>query len=1682
MDGDSSDGEGLMLVPAALRSGQTTPSRTSCHSATFEYDGDASHFQPHPPPAPPTVIVAMRRRTIARNPPLVVDGAARQALWMQIRAGARAPAAVCPAYRHAQLVLNPPTNPLPCLPSGMAAVLQSIDTASPLASAESAAQTANNTAVCTPVAAEARSADSAPASGEQTRVDPKQRLRSDTGDDPWGSPTHHVARKRAQSRGQAASLADTKQWPASAKTTDCPELVPGAADVHLHSIKMSTSDACVVGALEDRQLQKRATDEADELDACVGQETDLTRHPTLVFDRSPIIRTSTLMSAAALTSRTASTLDDTDADTFNDLVDVVDGVGLPDGPSCIPIPASLVPDAAGSSSSVHSTATTIGSGGPEKRPTTDDPQNRNSLFPSVVKQQSRCLSVLLQHGPHGGIRRIGPLLITKERGGAAITYLNPAFIDMMDVQPVDTETGAFLKKANIRRRSFSILPHDANGDLLSVISSAVNEPGRPAAGKRGTPAQGNGGPGMWWPLNDDNCSDEVIYDVHIASGDGADCDSAAGSARTTEHTGSFGALGGSNPKPTSASGASRKGSVSSQLRMMVRTESSGSVSSGFVRPSTSHATLGGTTPQAPLLARTTSDTSDGGYAGRQASSSNMQMLSPNHHLAEVTMSTESGTITRSIKCISLRLLVNRLASPEGNVDSDLMTDFLNSYRFFAHPLDVMRLIIIRYLNCFACGTGEDDTEGSEADDSEKCLTINGWRSKSCRSDSASVVGKDTGSDTRQQLPPISSKTLPPLVRSGGAIVQLRVMNIIKYWIKFHPHDFRLHHRLTRLLLLFLSHIQKQPGRAEFVNTIRQKLSSGRLLAVETPAFVAPSAVPQTAPPTVMASQATSVRSSETCPPALESTRSAIDLQTTSGESVASQKSAEAPLRAARPATAGALTSSMSSGNLKSSQHSSSSSARQLPGAGNGLVTTAAVSASRSQHVKKGSASYFRSLFHHRSSKNSSSSNNSNHSAAGGSDTEEFGGYNCPSVRIAQRSGGSAAGYSELSPISDTNERSGTIPNGNMYASDFGSVVMEALAKSGIPTPQTPVGRTLLNYSIANRNPYRINLVGIDPATFAEQLTLLEHELFARISATEFSLKGRVGDLETIFQTMQGMASDSRGGGNGGSSNPVPNLTAMTSWFNQSTYWAVLSVLSEPTTAARALVIKQLIHIAFHCLARRNYYGAFELAIALDNSAVRRLHDTWQLLPPLMKDIVAQILQVLQSRMNFRTYRESIKAAIVGVSGPDEEMFNVVAEQIKSLRSKDMISVPHSSAARASAGSSGGAPVGSGLGNLGAFFGGSDEGKQHSRKKSSAHASTSSTTDTVPQLSEQDCACITYAIRIRAASFAFSDPSAGPAPGGSSHSSAPATSKGTRGSGAHAASGNNRGHSSSGAGHSSGGAAGTTASECGESRGRRARSTSNSGNGSAGGKGGPGFKQGRALTNGTPLPLVPFIAVHMTDLLHADQANSTYSEEHQKMRSRNPTGPEGPASDGQASRFGPGMDPQLRRQVRCDSAAISNVNQAQPLLNMQKFRLITAMFRELHTAQRGKYPYAADMMLQQQIHSAVRNIKAQTNDIYEVVEDVAMEDPVLVRPSTAYASATGRSRTGSNASRQTGESDTPVSFGYPLYQIAALQKSQDGASLLDASMEWDCMDIKDNQELEQRLYMLSKWIEPMSATR
>ncbi|KAJ2367168.1 hypothetical protein H4S01_002309, partial [Coemansia sp. RSA 2610] len=152
---------------------------------------------------------------------------------------------------------------------------------------ESATQTANNTAVCTPVAASARNSDAADISGDFTKVADSRQHSANLAAHQRAmhdSPTHYVMRKQALSGG-----GQQKPWPepalgaeAAAAAASGAHLQGGSAD---HNANMYTN-----GSVCDRQLH------SDELcpeamgDACAGHESDLTRHPTLVFDQSPFFR------------------------------------------------------------------------------------------------------------------------------------------------------------------------------------------------------------------------------------------------------------------------------------------------------------------------------------------------------------------------------------------------------------------------------------------------------------------------------------------------------------------------------------------------------------------------------------------------------------------------------------------------------------------------------------------------------------------------------------------------------------------------------------------------------------------------------------------------------------------------------------------------------------------------------------------------------------------------------------------------------------------------------------------------------------------------------------------------------------------------------------------------------------------------------------------------------------------------------------------------------------------------------------------------------------------------------------------------------------------------------------------------------------------------------------------------
>ncbi|KAJ1966756.1 hypothetical protein IWQ62_002269 [Dispira parvispora] len=164
---------------------------------------------------------------------------------------------------------------------------------------------------------------------------------------------------------------------------------------------------------------------------------------------------------------------------------------------------------------------------------------------------------------------------------------------------------------------------------------------------------------------------------------------------------------------------------------------------------------------------------------------------------------KQGRPRRTLKAASLRALVYRLASP---VESDMvfMNDFLRGFRFVAHPLDVLRLLVVRYFHCVygALLTPE--------------RTKVRWSMNANGTPSHPTTPSATDSGVHRASPSSDHQR---------AIIQIRVLNVLKRWYDMYPDDFTKFPELSHLLLLFLVHIRHDTRRVNFVKAMVSKLRS-----------------------------------------------------------------------------------------------------------------------------------------------------------------------------------------------------------------------------------------------------------------------------------------------------------------------------------------------------------------------------------------------------------------------------------------------------------------------------------------------------------------------------------------------------------------------------------------------------------------------------------------------------------------------------------------------------------------------------------------------------------------------------------------------------------------------------------------------------------------------------------------
>lgn len=149
------------------------------------------------------------------------------------------------------------------------------------------------------------------------------------------------------------------------------------------------------------------------------------------------------------------------------------------------------------------------------------------------------------------------------------------------------------------------------------------------------------------------------------------------------------------------------------------------------------------------------------------------------------------------------------------------------------------------------------------------------------------------------------------------------------------------------------------------------------------------------------------------------------------------------------------------------------------------------------------------------------------------------------------------------------------------------------------------------------------LLKLRPIDIAKQLTLLEKELFCKITTS---------DLMMAAWKKKDKAQG------------APNVVKIIEWFNKIAAWAQTVVVVTENLRDRIGVLSRLIQIAEHCIELHNYSTGMELVSGLRCSSVSRLTRTWKGLGRKEMAAWEVMSEIFDAQGNFSTYRRLIHLA------------------------------------------------------------------------------------------------------------------------------------------------------------------------------------------------------------------------------------------------------------------------------------------------------------------------------------------------------------------------------------------------------------------------------------------------------
>ena len=158
--------------------------------------------------------------------------------------------------------------------------------------------------------------------------------------------------------------------------------------------------------------------------------------------------------------------------------------------------------------------------------------------------------------------------------------------------------------------------------------------------------------------------------------------------------------------------------------------------------------------------------------------------------------------------------------------------------------------------------------------------------------------------------------------------------------------------------------------------------------------------------------------------------------------------------------------------------------------------------------------------------------------------------------------------------------------------------------------------------INNRNEYfqEDGILQFSTTQMAENLTLLEFDLFEKISATEF----------LSYHSNALLA---------------PHLVLFINHFNAVTQWVSSEIIAAADIMKKISVLKKFINIGKKLYQCKNYNGAMEIYCGITKSPLMRIKKLWDDLPSKYHEKIKLLENHFNPTRNFRVYREAFNDAI-----------------------------------------------------------------------------------------------------------------------------------------------------------------------------------------------------------------------------------------------------------------------------------------------------------------------------------------------------------------------------------------------------------------------------------------------------